>query len=73
MYRMPTSKCGFPGVLNNVVVAAGNSIFNRTNKVNLGKLMADTAAADCRVQLRCQLMEDEADTKIAEIVARLKQ
>jgi len=63
----------FPGVLNNVVVAAGNSIFNRTNKVNLGKLMAEYGGGGLPGAATCQLMEDEADTKIAEIVARLKQ
>ena len=63
----------FPGVLNNVVVAVGNSIFKKTNKVNLGKLMSEYGGGGLPGAATCQLMEEEADTKIAEIVTRLKQ
>jgi hypothetical protein len=62
----------FPGILNNVVVAVGNSIFNRTNKVNLGKLMAEYGGGGLPGAATCQIAEDDADEKIGEIVKRLK-
>jgi hypothetical protein len=58
----------FPGVLNNVVIAVGNSIFNRTNKVNLGKLMAEYGGGGLPGAATCQLTEDDADEKIGEII-----
>ncbi len=63
----------FPGILDNTVVAAGHSIFNRTCKVNLGKLMAEYGGGGLPGAATCQISEEEADTKIAEIIERLKE
>jgi len=62
----------FPGILDNTVVAAGHSIFNRTCKVNLGKLMAEYGGGGLPGAATCQLPDEEADTKIAGIIERLK-
>ena len=63
----------FPGILDNTVVAVGHSIFNRTCKVNVGKLLAEYGGGGLPGAATCQLPDEEADTKIAEIVARLKK
>ena len=63
----------FPGMLDNTVVAVGHSIFNRTCKVNLGKLMAEYGGGGLPGAATCQLHDEEADAKIAEIVGRLKE
>lgn len=63
----------FPGMLNNTVVAAGHSIFNRTCKVNLGKLMAEYGGGGLQGAATCQLPDEDADARIAEIIKRLKE
>lgn len=63
----------FPGALGNTVVAVGQSIFNRTCKTDLGKLMAEYGGGGHRGAATCQLPNDVADKKIAEIVERLKE
>jgi hypothetical protein len=63
----------FPGLLNNTVVAMGHSIFNRTCKVNLGKLMAEYGGGGHEGAATSQLSDDEADAKIAEIIKQLKE
>ncbi len=63
----------FPGLLSNTVVAMGHSIFNRTCKVNLGKLMAEYGGGGHEGAATCQLSDEEADAKIAEIIERLKE
>ncbi len=63
----------FPGLLSNTVVAGGHSIFNRTCKVNLGKLMAEYGGGGHEGAATCQLSDEDADDKIAEIVERLKE
>ncbi|MFC2004589.1 exopolyphosphatase, partial [Chloroflexota bacterium] len=63
----------FPGILDNSVVAVGHSIFNRTCKVNVGELMAEYGGGGLPGAATCQLPDEEADAKIAEIVERLKE
>jgi hypothetical protein len=63
----------FPGVLDNTVVAIGHSIFNRTCKVNIGKLMAKYDGGGHLGAGTCQLPADIADIKIAEIIKELKK
>ncbi len=63
----------FPGILDNTVVAVGHSIFNRTCKVNVGKLMAEYGGGGLTGAATCQLPDEEADSKIAEIIERLKK
>jgi hypothetical protein len=63
----------FPGALSNTVVAVGQSIFNRTCKTDLGKLMAKYGGGGHRGAATCQLPNAEADRKIAEIIKRLKE
>ncbi|MFC2072544.1 exopolyphosphatase [Chloroflexota bacterium] len=63
----------FPGLLNNTVMAVGHSIFNRTCKVNLGKLMAEYGGGGHEGAATCQFSDEEADAKIAEIIERLKE
>jgi len=63
----------FPGLLNNTVVAVGHSTFNRTCKVSLGKLMAEYGGGGHEGAATCQLSDENADAKIAEIIERLKE
>lgn len=63
----------FPGMLKNVVVAVGHSIFNRTCKVNVGKLMAEYGGGGLVGAGTCQLSEEDADARIDEIIKRLKE
>lgn len=63
----------FPGLLSNTVVAMGHSIFNRTCKVNLGKLMAEYGGGGHEGAATSQLSDEDADAKIAEIIERLKE
>jgi hypothetical protein len=63
----------FPGAMDNIVVAVGHSIFNRTCKVNVGKLMAEYGGGGLQGAATCQLPGTEADAKIAEIIGRLKE
>ena len=63
----------FPGILDNTVVAVGHSIFNRTCKVNVGKLLAEYGGGGLPGAATCQLPDEDADVKIAEIIERLKE
>jgi len=63
----------FPGLLSNIVVAVGHSTFNRTCKVNLGKLMAEYGGGGHEGAATCQLSDEDADSKIAEIIEQLKE
>ena len=63
----------FPGALGNTVVAVGHSIFNRTCKVNLGKLMAEYGGGGHEGAATCQLPNEGADARIAEIIRRLQE
>ncbi|MBI4286587.1 MAG: exopolyphosphatase [Chloroflexi bacterium] len=63
----------FPGILNNTVVAVGHSIFNRTCKTNVGQLLAEYGGGGHPGAGTCQIPDEEADVKIAEIVARLRE
>jgi nanoRNase/pAp phosphatase (c-di-AMP/oligoRNAs hydrolase) len=63
----------FPGRLGNTVVAAGRSIFNRTCNINLGKLMGEYGGGGHAAAATCQLPNEVADAKIAEIIQRLKE
>ncbi len=63
----------FPGKLGNTVVAVGHSIFNRTCKTNLGKLMAEYGGGGHAAAATCQLPNEVAETRIAEIITRLKE
>jgi nanoRNase/pAp phosphatase (c-di-AMP/oligoRNAs hydrolase) len=62
----------FPGVLNNTVVAVGHSIFNRTCKINIGELTAKYGGGGHFGAGTCQLSNDVANAKIAEIIQELK-
>ena len=62
----------FPGVLNNTVVAIGHSIFNRTCKINIGELTAKYGGGGHFGAGTCQLPNDIADVKIAELIRELK-
>jgi hypothetical protein len=63
----------FPGILGNTIVAVGDNIFNRTNKVNLGKLMAKYGGGGHKGAATCQIADEDADFKIAEIIRVLKE
>lgn len=56
----------------NVVVAVGHSIFNRTCKSNLGALMAQFGGGGHHGAATCQLDLEKADQQVEEIVATLK-
>ncbi len=63
----------FPGKMGNTVVAVGHSIFNRTCKTNLGKLMAEYGGGGHQGAATCQLPNEVAEAKIAEIIRQLKE
>ncbi|MBM2824660.1 MAG: hypothetical protein HW402_324 [Dehalococcoidales bacterium] len=63
----------FPGKLGNTVVAVGHSIFNRTCKTNLGKLMAEYGGGGHAGAATCQLPNEVAEPMIAGIITRLKE
>jgi nanoRNase/pAp phosphatase (c-di-AMP/oligoRNAs hydrolase) len=56
-----------------VVCAVGHSIFNRTSKTDVGNLMMRYGGGGHRGAGTCQLPLAEAEAKVQEIVARLKQ
>lgn len=56
----------------NVVVAVGHSIFNRTSKVHVGKLLAEYGGGGLRGAGTCQLPIGEADQRISEIIKRIQ-
>jgi hypothetical protein len=57
----------------NVAVAAGHSIFNRTSRTNVGELMSRYGGGGHRGAGTCLLPVGEADRKIAEMVAAMKK
>lgn len=56
-----------------VVCAVGHSIFNRTSKTNVGALMDKYGGGGHRGAGTCQLPLADADAKLAEIIAKIKQ
>ena len=56
-----------------VVCALGHSIFNRTSKSDVGKLMDKYGGGGHRGAGTCQLRPADAEAKIAEIIAQLKK
>ncbi len=63
----------FPGKGGqNIVGALGHNIFNRTCKTNVGELCATYGGGGHAGAGTVQFSHDEADAKIAEIVAKLK-
>jgi hypothetical protein len=63
----------FAGAMDNTVVAVGHSIFNRTCKVNAGKLLAEYGGGGLQGAATCQLPAKDAEAKISEIISRLKE
>lgn len=55
-----------------IVCAIGHSIFNRTCKTDVGSLCASYGGGGHKGAGTCQFPEAEADTKVKEIVAKLK-
>ncbi|MFH1227804.1 MAG: exopolyphosphatase [Planctomycetota bacterium] len=55
-----------------VVIACGHSIFNRTCKVNIGKLLAKYGGGGHTGAGTCQIAPDKAEAAIKEIVNKLK-
>ncbi len=62
----------FNGHAGATVVAAGHSIFNRTCKVNVGKLLGKYGGGGHVGAGTCQLPPDQAEKGLAEILATLK-
>jgi len=56
-----------------VVCAVGHSIFNRTSKTDVGKLMSNYGGGGHRGAGTCQLPLATADAKIAEIIGTIKR
>jgi hypothetical protein len=56
-----------------VVCAVGHSIFNRTSKTDVGKLMAKYGGGGHRGAGTCQLPLADAEAKLAEILATIKR
>jgi hypothetical protein len=56
-----------------VAIPIGHSIFNRTCKTNIGKLCAEYGGGGHVGAGTCQIAGDQAEEKIAEIIARLKK
>jgi oligoribonuclease NrnB/cAMP/cGMP phosphodiesterase (DHH superfamily) len=63
----------FDGKKDNVVAAVGHSIFNRTSKTDVGKLMSRYGGGGHRGAGTCQIATESADAKIAEIIEQIKQ
>jgi hypothetical protein len=62
----------FDGHKGAVVVALGHSIFNRSSKVNVGKLCAEYGGGGHKGAGTAQLAADKAEAQIKEILVRLK-
>ncbi len=62
----------FNGVSGTTVVAVGHSIFNRTCTVNVGETLKEYGGGGHKGAGTCQLKPEEAETKVSEIVERLK-
>jgi oligoribonuclease NrnB/cAMP/cGMP phosphodiesterase (DHH superfamily) len=56
-----------------IVCAVGHSIFNRTSKTDVGKLMAEYGGGGHRGAGTCQLPLADAETKLAEILATIRK
>lgn len=56
-----------------IVCAVGHSIFNRTSKTDVGRLMAAHGGGGHRGAGTCQLPLDVAEAKLAEILATIKR
>lgn len=56
----------------NVVAALGHSIFNRTSKTNVGEICKKYGGGGHRGAGTAQFTKEEANAKIAEIIAQLK-
>jgi len=56
-----------------VVVALGHSIFNRTCKVDLGRLLREYGGGGHRGAGTCQFDTAQADDKLTELLARLRE
>lgn len=56
----------------NVVVAVGHSIFNRTSKVHVGKLLAEFGGGGLSGAGTAQFSVEEADARISEIIKRIQ-
>jgi len=56
-----------------VVCAVGHSIFNRTSKTDVGRLMARYGGGGHRGAGTCQLQLADAETKLAEIIEQTKE
>lgn len=56
----------------NVVVAVGHSIFNRTSKVHVGKLLGQYGGGGLKGAGTCQLPTEQADQKISEIIKQIQ-
>ncbi len=61
---------GKDGAIN--TISLGHSIFNRTCKTNLGKLLAEYGGGGHRGAGTCQFPRAEAEAKFKEIIERLK-
>jgi hypothetical protein len=56
-----------------VVCAVGHSIFNRTSRTDVGRLMAQHGGGGHRGAGTCQLALADADAKLAEIIGTIKR
>ena len=54
------------------VCAVGHSIFNRTSKTDVGKLMSEYGGGGHRGAGTCQLPNSHAEAKVRDIVERIK-
>jgi nanoRNase/pAp phosphatase (c-di-AMP/oligoRNAs hydrolase) len=55
----------------NVVIAGGKSVFNRSSKANLGDLFLELGGGGHGAAATCQLPPDEIDEKVRELAARI--
>jgi hypothetical protein len=62
----------FNGHQGAVVIAVGHSIFNRTCKVNVGKLLSEYGGGGHKGAGTAQLSAENAERQIGEILAKLK-
>jgi nanoRNase/pAp phosphatase (c-di-AMP/oligoRNAs hydrolase) len=57
----------------NVVLAVGHSIINRTSKTNVGSLMLKYGGGGHPKVGTCQVAEDQADQVLKELVKQMKE
>ena len=55
----------------NTVFAVGKSILNRSSEVNIGALMLEYGGGGHEAAGTCQISNDEADEKLAEVIGRI--